>query len=519
MTQAFWNPGRSRKIQKRIVVKGALVLQTPASFSNGDTEDLVDIPLLTDATETHRPLLTGASLAGALRSYISGFGGSYAELLFGGKNGQEDGEQSPLIVDDAIGEAPTIELRDGVKIDSKTRTALEKALYNREMWAAGTTFDLRLELLISPIYFVHDPQNKERRILKERSSAEMVDYEAQLKSAFATVLNGLAIGEIPLGGRKTRGYGRGSVGNWTVDTYDMGRAQDLKAWLENVPPPIPSSLGTGYLTDQRSLFEIKATFALEGSLLIRREGGNKIEPDMAHLRARQADGTEKPILSGTSLAGALRARAYKIANTLGLDAKSLTDGIFGSDMEAIRKRKRQGERDILPHASRLRVSEQTIENGVEDLVQSRVSLDRFTGGALDTALFNEQPLFSRGETTTVEITLSLKKPSDAEIGLLLSLLKDLWTADLALGGESSVGRGRLNGIEAIITHSHSDRAQPTTWKITQGIDGGLILPEDTSSLQAYVLALQTWKPLGADKMAARANSVETEQHNTEGALK
>ena len=40
---------------------------------------------------------------------------------------------------------------------------------------------------------------------------------------------------------------------------------------------------------------------------------------------------------------------------------------------------------------------------------------------------------------------------DSEIGLLLLLLKDLWTGDLPLGGESSVGRGRLTGEWATAT--------------------------------------------------------------------
>ncbi|MGQ9815302.1 MAG: hypothetical protein ACUVR3_09155, partial [Candidatus Roseilinea sp.] len=42
----------------------------------------------------------------------------------------------------------------------------------------------------------------------------------------------------------------------------------------------------------------------------------------------------------------------------------------------------------------------------------------------------------------------------SEIGLLLLLLKDLWTGDLPLGGESSVGRGRLKGVQAVISGPH-----------------------------------------------------------------
>ena len=51
------------------------------------------------------------------------------------------------------------------------------------------------------------------------------------------------------------------------------------------------------------------------------------------------------------------------------------------------------------------------------------------------------------------MTLHLRQPEDAEIGLLLLLLKDLWTGDLTVGSESSVGRGRLQGISATLKRS------------------------------------------------------------------
>jgi len=38
-----------------------------------------------------------------------------------------------------------------------------------------------------------------------------------------------------------------------------------------------------------------------------------------------------------------------------------------------------------------------------------------------------------------------------EAGLLLLILKDLWTGDLAVGGEKSIGRGVFQGHKAKIT--------------------------------------------------------------------
>ena len=39
-------------------------------------------------------------------------------------------------------------------------------------------------------------------------------------------------------------------------------------------------------------------------------------------------------------------------------------------------------------------------------------------------------------------------PQKLMSAMLLLLLKDLWTADLPIGGESSIGRGRLKGLLA-----------------------------------------------------------------------
>src|SRR5690606_32603670 len=136
-------------------------------------------------------------------------------------------------------------------------------------------------------------------------------------------------------------------------------------------------------------------------------------------------------------------------------------------------------------ASRVMVTETVMQNVKTDLVQNRVSIDRFTGGARETALFSEQPAFG-GNDTNVTIDLRLVNPKDHEIGLLLLLLKDLWTGDLPLGGESSVGRGRLEGERAILTHQ-SDGASRTWEIITTG--QGLTVNGDRDALERFVTAL------------------------------
>ena len=132
--------------------------------------------------------------------------------------------------------------------------------------------------------------------------------------------------------------------------------------------------------------------------------------------------------------------------------------------------------------SRLLVGEARITGG-RTLVQSRVSIDRFTGGALDTALFNEAPQFGGAVT----LSLELRNPADHELGLLLLLIKDLWTGDLPIGGEASVGRGRLRGRAARLT-LHLPAGEPQRWTLAES-GGVLTVDGDVAALERYVAAL------------------------------
>jgi CRISPR/Cas system CSM-associated protein Csm3 (group 7 of RAMP superfamily) len=470
MNKARWSGESSRKIVKRIVVEGDLTLLTATHFGNGDAADLTDMPLLVAPDDEKTPLLTGASLAGSLRACLRerehGYrvkeGAQFASASLFGSPKQEQGEQSPLIIEDAYGRVPNveaIEVRDRVTIDPKKRTAKDKALYSMEMWQAGRVFPLRFELLIRE-----------------------TDDAGSLTNALAAALVGLEDGTITLGARKRRGCGQAKAGNWRVKIYNLLDADQLLDWVERGADPLPHIAEAGddirrsdkiiealevdnLIPDTRHVFRMEAAFTLEGSLLIRSGGWDISEPDMVHLRARHAESQNQlgPILSGTSLAGALRARALKIANTLATGddkkAKDLLGNMFGPEITPGRQ----------PRGSRVTVRETVVKKAIFDLVQNRVSIDRFTGGARDTALFDELPAFG-GDNTEVTVEVALQEPKDCEIGLLLLLLKDLWTGDLPLGGEASIGRGRLKGKWAKIYHGVLDA--PPQWELQQ--DGSKI---------------------------------------------
>lgn len=444
---------QSRQVRERIFISGKLVLQSPTHLGNGDTSGVTDIGLLRDEY-SGAPLLTGTSITGALRNYMRevelGYGvgeeakgGHIVEKLFGyvgedtadaKKNNKPIASiESWLMVDDARGVLPEdnpIEIRDGVALDAATRTAKDGAKYDIELLAAGTVFPLHFELWLT------------------EENREMLPW-------LAIALQGLENEHIHLGMRKRRGYGRCKVTGWHVKRYAMNDVVKVVEWLNYQMPDakkadgfqsnIASLLNVSLPdSDAREFFQMKATFKLVSSLLIRADSGKADDPDMVHLK----NAAGKPVLPGTSLAGSIRARAGRIARTLKGDAgHELVKGMFGWHDE---------DDPDNASGSRVLVQESVVENPIANLVQNRVKIDRFTGGAYPGALFSQQPLFARTEApTTVELNLSLRKLATmdaewfrAEVGLLLLVLKDLWTGDLPLGGERSVGRGRLEGLSA-----------------------------------------------------------------------
>ena len=66
--------------------------------------------------------------------------------------------------------------------------------------------------------------------------------------------------------------------------------------------------------------------------------------------------------------------------------------------------------------------------------------------------------------------------------MLLLVLKDLWTGFVPVGGEASVGRGRLKGRSAVLTHKKH------TWQLA---GDGSLEQGDPAALQNYVTAFTT----------------------------
>jgi CRISPR/Cas system CSM-associated protein Csm3 (group 7 of RAMP superfamily) len=453
-SDAFAGDGGARELRARWVVEGILELKTAACFGGGSGE-IADLTVLRD--QDGAPVLPGTSLAGALRSHLADVLGGYrsqedpdVESLFGVTKSRsrddEPGWQSPLIIFDAhASEQTRTEIRDGVAIEAETGTAEKHKKFDAELLPPGTTFPLRFELLLEKRH----------------------ENEEDILSLFATALEGLGDGSIGVGIRRSRGLGRVEVRDWRAHRFDLSSKQGWLEWLATIPESRldskaeswpPADLGPR--EDHRDRFIADLKLSVD-SILIGSPSLVATGPDVSHLTSKG-----ESILSGTSLAGALRNRALRIARAVRNgqgDADQWIDRLFGP-------RFRDSERAaVTPLGSRLRISENVIRGPASDkdirLQTVRIAIDRFTQGPIEGALVEEEASYD-GAVDGVKV--EIRNPVEGEPGLLLLVLKDLLTGDLPIGGTASVGRGVVKGEVAILYEESrwaidpSRKAEPDT---------------------------------------------------------
>ena len=436
-------------IVRRLYARGLWKLDSVAHFG-GDETGIADMCLLRDADGS--PFIPAASIAGVARSFLArlnepwekykkGNEGPALKRLFGGAS--KDDTMSALIVADAacVHEQVKTSIRDGVRVEICSGSAADGAKFDVEVVERGTELELCLECVIR-----HEDDNNN-----------------ELEKLFLALLHGFQQGDIRLGARTRRGYGRGKVASWEIRDLKMDNPEDVMAWLRDeawsrpasnlTPHPLPS--------DQRQYFCLEADFILRTSLLIRSSPSDPKAPDMVHLHS-----AGEPVVPGTSFAGAFRHRASLIATTIGWSGDAASE-IFGPVHE---QEAENPQKDLW--ASRVWIEEKLVKN-VESRWQDRVAIDRFTGGSLQNALFNEKPIFPQESTSHLKLKLMLEEPDDAEIGLLFLTLRDFWHGHAALGGETSNGRGTLQGVKAELQLKRRESSE-AEWEFSQ-VDNSMTL--------------------------------------------
>lgn len=468
-------------LASRWVFEFRLTLETAACPGAGYQGDVVDMPVLRDADGNI--LLPGSSIAGGLRSHLCDrLFGYYAQEerdsvvgdLFGPKVDPSDPNaglrQSRIIVEDAYGTLPngcSTGIRDGVKIDGESGTAEDHKKFDFELLPPGTTFAARVEIAVD--------------------SAEKED---QLLAGALAALDGFSEGEIPVGARDSRGFGRCTASQWKCRRYDLSTWDGWREWLAADPglPLAGESRETAVSAaqsqnsdlqknagDKRRWMRFDLDLKCKDGLLIGSPNPDPDGPDSRHIRSG-----DKPILTGTGLVGAMRLQATRIATFVHEKAgPGLVEEVFGPSLEGT-------SGTFTPRASRVRSQESPLEDGFT-LGETRIRIDRFTGGVFSGALLEEEPVYR----SHARCRLELRNPKPAQAGLMLLVIKDLLDGLIPVGGTVSVGRGILKGTAEI-----SESRETALLKGPVHIGEGLRVEnqQHLEVLNGLITALHGWKP-------------------------
>jgi len=448
------------KVTGKVLITGHIRNMSPLIMGKGEGE-IIDKEVVRGYGGV--PYIPATAFIGVLKSHIRPNLTDEKERYFWG--GEKDSDmQSHFIVDDLLpinGETPPKRVvRDGIRISPATGIVEDKKKFSYEVLEPDNRFTMRCEVIL-------------------REPLTFNDF----KDTITDILSALKERTISFGAMTMRGFGRVILeDDWKVYHFDFSKSEG-PLWLEYMATgTLPLNKTSVQLTlhpatQATDALEIEALFNLKSSLIVGSYPSDPCMPDKVHITSGG-----QHVLPGTSVRGAIRSRAERIINTLGGKSEELLKEVFGwvDDSPGWHTKRAIKSRVIV---------EETVLRNVEAEIQNRIKIDRFTGGTADTALFDSMPVWRRQGVPQVVIKISMPEYSQEKrwiAGLLLQVLKDLWTGDLPIGGEKAIGRGVLQGVEARITLGKTSH-----WTIEAQVDNSLKITgeKDKSELEACAEAL------------------------------
>jgi CRISPR/Cas system CSM-associated protein Csm3 (group 7 of RAMP superfamily) len=359
-------------------------------------------------------MILGTSIAGVLRKDFDGD----VNDIFGKDNGSKIIISNALILDEnnrvneelLLQKTPFLKIFENLPLREHTAitgkgVAKEHSKFDEEVVYKGTRFKFSIE-------FIEDDKN-----------------------TFSSILELLASSSFRLGGGSTKGFGKFKI--IEVTTTDKECSSSLNTKLDNTKElkKLESSTYTTYT------LKIKPDdFFMFGS------GFGDEDADMTPVYEKVVDykqgklSDEMILIPASSIKGALshrttyhynKIKGNTIENGNGID--TVTE-IFGEAKNS--KENIDGSRGKV-------IFSDCFQAKANEKVFDHVSIDRFTGGAIDGALFQEKTVTDNREYE-IELLLHEKIEGD-ELEAFEHALTDITTGMLPLGGSTTKGHGIFTG--------------------------------------------------------------------------
>jgi len=424
-------------LNRRYVAIVTIEAVTPLKVGSSDVDMLQDAPVQKDWNGL--PMILGTSIAGVLRK---SFENDLANEIFGDEHSRKkDNRGSRLIISNALlcdadmkvherllpNEEKSaflklfdnLPLRDHVRITDRGVADTDNAgKFDEEVVYKGSRFRFRMEL-------------------------SGTDEDAKL---WQQLLQRIRQNRFRLGGGTTRGFGEISV----VETASSYEVFDVK---DEAYANADASLNTTYANTLPEAEEDEdlTHYRLElqpDDFFMFGSGFGDDDADQIPVYEKVIDYTkgdlsdEKILIPASSIKGALSHRVAYHYNKAQLEAGE-DHTKTGEENAAVNALFGEAKEDGKGRKGRLLMSDCYLQRSGEK-VFDHVAIDRFTGGAIESALFNEKSV-AGVETFSIDILLDTKGLDESSQKAFEMALKDITSGMLPLGGATTKGHGVFSG--------------------------------------------------------------------------
>lgn len=451
------------KFKHRYLARIIIEATTPLAVGSGEKDIMTDALVATDVNGL--PYIPGTSIAGVLRHAIGeerareffGFqskkseNSKGSEIIFTsaqmvGKEGHViDGLQNIEFSDEFYGKFKTLPIRQHCRIDSNG-TAADGGKFDEQVVYKGTRFCFEIKMVSEGSNF----------------------------SQFEDVLKELYSKSFRIGGGTRSGFGEVEVIECRTDKIDLTNESQLSAYLDKSSDLSDTSFWEqgfvekldkpqAHKNNEYTKYELKLIpddFFLFGSGFGNENADNT--PVTETYIKWDSKGTpnfteteQVVLIPATSVKGAISHRVAFYYNKL--------KGVFADSAE-IKSEDHIGSKNLA--VKTLFGSEGERENGemknqqrgnviFSDIVERKevmhkllnhVAIDRFTGGAIDGALYSEEVLYGKGQEFTFTLLAANDALKEGNVKEALeNTLKDICNGMLPLGGGVNRGHGAFSG--------------------------------------------------------------------------
>lgn len=439
----------SSKYRYRFLARVTMEAKTPVAIGSGEKDFISDSLVITDMYGL--PYIPGTTVAGVVRSIVDP---SQKDILFGFQKG-EDGRGSEIVFteakilnskgevmdgidislqDELCTKCMTLPIRQHVRINGKG-TAADKGKFDEQVVFAGVRFCFEFEI-------VSKDNNTEN---------------------FTKIISAINNAEFRLGSGSRSGFGQMEIVDVKQATIDMTKDDQLEDYLNKSSNLQESKMWRGWkpisindpkVSQESVVYHLELTpddFFMFGSGF----GDDSGNADMTGVRATKVvwDKSDHAaikencvLIPASSLKGALRHRVAYYYNK-----KKQAWAGSGKEQEADKNDavialfgKSDGKDIVRGNALFSDIIKE--ESSVTTKYINHVSIDRFTGGAIDGALFTELADYGNKEKFTTVIVVKRSALKDGDIKFAFEkALDDLKNGMLPLGGGVNRGNGIFRG--------------------------------------------------------------------------